>query len=67
MKADDTVLFMATTGNFGVAREAIKSGDTVALFSGLDKPFVVKATAMPYFMPRPGFGYDGRRAVAIRQ
>jgi hypothetical protein len=67
VKADDSVHFMTTTGNFGVAREGIKSGNTVALFSGLDKPFVVKPTGMSYFMLSPGFGCDGRRAVAIRQ
>jgi hypothetical protein len=67
VKADDSVLLMTTTGNFVVAREGIKSGDAVALFSGFDKPFVVKPTGMSYFMPSLGFGYDGRRAVAIRR
>lgn len=67
MKADDSVLLMATTGSFGVAREDIKSSNTVALFSGLDELFVAKPTGMSYFMPSPGFGYAGRRAVAIRR
>jgi hypothetical protein len=37
---------MTTTGNFGVAREDIKSSNILALFSGLDKLFVVKPTWM---------------------
>jgi hypothetical protein len=66
VKADDSVLLMATTGNFGVAREGFKASKTVPLFSGLDKLFVVKPNGMPYFMPSPGVGYAGRRPVAIR-